>query len=358
MKENLNSVNPEDVSLKELILQTKSWLLYLLSKWIFLLVFASIGALSGFIYAYFSDINYRAKLTFVYGESGNSQMSGLSSLASQFGLAGGSSSNSMFDGQNLLEFMQSRTIIQEVLLNKVVFENKKQTLAKCYIDIYKLRDIWRDKAPKLADVSFEQIPEGTELSLEQNIILGNLYSVIKSRQLKVGRSEKESSIMSIDFLSENEIFSMAFVDELASVVTKYYIKTKTKNAADNVAILQHQTDSVRVALNRAIRGVAESSDFNPNPNPARKILLVPSQSRQVDVQANQAILTQLVQNLELAKLSLRNQMPLIQVIDRPILPLDVVKTSVIVSVILGALCGVIFLIVYFSMRLVLKNILQ
>ncbi len=47
----------------------------------------------------------------------------------------------------------------------------------------------------------------------------------------------------------------------------------------------------------------------------------PSAKRQVDVQANKAILTELVKQTELAKVTLRKETPLIQIIDRPILPL-------------------------------------
>ena len=52
---------------------------------------------------------------------------------------------------------------------------------------------------------------------------------------------------------------------------------------------------------------------------------VPSVNRQVDVQANTAILTELVKNLELAKVDLRKETPLIQIIDTPILPLPFEK---------------------------------
>ena len=61
----------------------------------------------------------------------------------------------------------------------------------------------------------------------------------------------------------------------------------------------------------------------------------PSASRQIDVQANTAILTQLVGNLELAKVTLRKETPLIQVIDRPILPLEKEKVGKLKSLILG-----------------------
>jgi uncharacterized protein involved in exopolysaccharide biosynthesis len=61
----------------------------------------------------------------------------------------------------------------------------------------------------------------------------------------------------------------------------------------------------------------------------------PSARRQVDVQANTAILTQLVGNLELAKVTLRKETPLIQIIDRPIFPLEKEKVGKLMSLVLG-----------------------
>jgi uncharacterized protein involved in exopolysaccharide biosynthesis len=55
----------------------------------------------------------------------------------------------------------------------------------------------------------------------------------------------------------------------------------------------------------------------------------------VDVQANTAILTQLVGNLELAKVTLRKETPLVQIIDKPIYPLEKEKVSKLKSLILG-----------------------
>ena len=69
-------------------------------------------------------------------------------------------------------------------------------------------------------------------------------------------------------------------------------------------ILQRQTDSIRAELNGAITGVAAAADNTFGLNPARMARKTPGTRRQVDVQANTAILTQLVTNLEMAKVSL------------------------------------------------------
>jgi hypothetical protein len=150
--------------------------------------------------------------------------------------------------------------------------------------------------------------------------------------------------------SKNELFSKYFAEKLTKTVSDFYVETKTKKAVQNVNILQHQTDSVRKELNAAINNVATSMDVNPNPNPALQILRVPSQHHQVDVQANQAILTQLVTNLEISKVSLRKETPLIQVIDKPILPLEIEKTSKMKGLILGEIIGSFLIITMLFLR--------
>ena len=74
-------------------------------------------------------------------------------------------------------------------------------------------------------------------------------------------------------------------------------------------------------------------------NPAMNVRRAPSARRQVDVQANTAILTELVKQTELAKVTLRKETPLIQVIDLPILPLNVEKFGKTKGIAMG---GVLF----------------
>jgi uncharacterized protein involved in exopolysaccharide biosynthesis len=72
-------------------------------------------------------------------------------------------------------------------------------------------------------------------------------------------------------------------------------------------------------------------------NPDLNVKRTPGTRRQVDVQANTAILTQLVAQLEMAKVSLRKETPLLQVIDAPILPLEKEKLGRLKSIVCGGL---------------------
>lgn len=99
--------------------------------------------------------------------------------------------------------------------------------------------------------------------------------------------------------------------------------------------------------------------MNPNPNSERQVLRIPSQRRQIDVVANQAILTELVKNLELTKVSLRRETPLIQVIDIPRFPLEKIglgkSKSAVIGFLIGSLLTVVLLIVSNLYRQVLHE---
>ena len=122
-------------------------------------------------------------------------------------------------------------------------------------------------------------------------------------------------------------------------------------------ILVRQTDSIRGELNGAITGVAVANDNTFNLNPALNVRRAPSARRQVDVQANTAILTELVKQTELAKVTLRKETPLIQVIDRPILPLKKEKFGKAKGLFIGGFLAGFFTILYLVGRRVLKEVM-
>jgi hypothetical protein len=70
----------------------------------------------------------------------------------------------------------------------------------------------------------------------------------------------------------------------------------------------------------------------------------------VDVQENITILTELVKQSELAKVTLRKETPLIQEIDQPILPLKVEKIGKIKGVLFGGLFICFTALIYLTMK--------
>jgi uncharacterized protein involved in exopolysaccharide biosynthesis len=352
--------NSEEISLKELILKIQEWWRYLLSKWVIIVIAVIIGGAIGLTYAYLKKPIYKAELSFALQDekSGSGGLSSALGLASQFGIdLGGGSAGGEFSGDNLLELMKSRSMVEKALLTTVSINGKPETLAELYINFNELREAWGGK-PDMQNVRFLPGADRSKFTLKQDSILGVFHSTLVKNNLTVDKIDKKLSIISLSVNSTNELFSKNFTEVLARVVSDFYIQTKTQKAAKNVAILQKQTDSVRRELNSALSGVAFLIDASPNANPSKQTLRVPSQRRQVDVAANQAIFAELVKNLELAKMSLLQETPLIQVIDRPILPLEKEKVGKLKGILIGGfLCGFL-MIIYLSIMRLWKGIMN
>jgi len=310
----------EEISLKELIEKGKEWYKYLLSKWKVIVLAGIIGATLGLTYSFIKKPIYTATLSFALEDEKSGGLGGALGLASSFGLDLGGSGGGAFSASNLIELFKSRSMVEKTLLSPIVVDGKTISLAEMYIQNNEWRKSWESK-PEL--VRLELLPNANrqKFTRVQDSVMGVIYANLSKSALSVGQKDKKISIISIDVSSQNELFAKYFCEALVDEVSDFYVETKSKKAKENMLILERQTDSVRRELNGAITGVAVANDNTFNLNPALNVRRAPSARRQVDVQANTAILTELVKQTELAKVTLRKETPLIQVIDRPILPL-------------------------------------
>jgi len=350
------SNNKEEVSLRDLLLKLKEWYHYLLSKWAIILIAAIIGGGLGSIYAYLKKPVYTAACRFVLEEGESSGALGpYAGLASMVGVDLGAGASGVFQGDNIIELYRSRKMICQALLSKDTFNNKEQLLIDRYIEFNKLRQSWQ-KNERIANINFS-IPV-RQYTLQHDSLISTFVEDIKKNYLSVGKPDKKLSILEVEVKSEDEQFAKAFGEKIMSKVNDFYVQTKTKKSAENLAILQHQADSVRAILNNSITGVAAAMDANPNTNPAFQRLRAPSQRKQVDVQANGAIYEEVVKNLEMAKITVRKDKPLIQVIDEPVLPLKIEKVGRLKGAAVGGLCVVFLVVIFLVAKRVLKGIIS
>ena len=342
----------DKTSLKHFILRAQYWWAYLKRKWKMILLAFLIGAGLGLTYSFLKKPLYDAELSFAIQDdnSGGGKLGAAVGLASQFGIdLSGSNIGGAFSGDNLLELLRSRAMVEKSLLTSVNIDGKQETLAELYITFNKMRERWADD-PALKNVQFLPNADRSKFTLAQDSLLGGFYYTILKKNLNVDKVDKDLSIVTIKVETKNELFSKFFTEAMAKTVSDFYIESKTKKSTQNVNVLQRLTDSVRRELNAAITGVATYADVNPNANPTLQILKVPSQHRQIDVEANGAMLTELVKNLELAKISLRKETPLIQIIDTPILPLEMKAVKKQVAFIVGGIIGAILMVINLLVR--------
>ncbi|TKC00452.1 Wzz/FepE/Etk N-terminal domain-containing protein [Pedobacter cryophilus] len=350
-QENTNFPSDENISLRELIIIFKKWYLLLLNKWKTILLVSFLGGLLGLILAIIIKPTYTAETTFVLEEGDKTSLGQYSGLASMVGLDLGGGSGGVFQGDNILELYKSRTMIKQTLLTKDTFNNKLQFLIDRYIQFNNLREKWRNQK-ELSEITFDtNFSNYTRL---QDSVIGKITETINKSSLMVSKPDKKLSIINVKFKSKDELFAKSFTMKIVSNVNKFYVQTKTKKSSENLAILQHQADSIKSALNFSISGVALATDANPNTNPAFQTLRVPSQRKQVEVQANLAAYQEILKNLEIAKITFRKETPLIQVIDDPTLPLDKEKFG---KIIMSAIFSLFFVITY-SVILLSRHIIR
>jgi hypothetical protein len=353
--DNIQTFESDQISLKELIKKIKEWNLYLLSKWKIIFLAGIIGSGLGLTYSFIKKPIYTATLTFALeDEKSGGGLGGALGLASSFGLDIGGSGGSIFTGSNLTELFKSRTMVEQTLMSPVRLNGKEISLAEMYIQNNEWRESWNDN-PKFKSVKFLPGTKRQYFTRVHDSILGVIYQNLSKTSLSVAQKDKKISIISMDVASNNELFSLYFCEALARQVGKFYVDTKSKKARMNMEILERQTDSIRDELNGAITGVAIANDNTFMLNPALNVRRAPSARRQVDVQANTAILTELVKQAELAKVTLRKETPLIQVIDRPILPLPKERFGKLRGLLLGGTLAGFLAIVFLILKRVLKS---
>lgn len=305
----------EEMSLRELIISIRTWLKYIFSKWYIILFFGIIGASVGFFYAKSKKVVYKAITTFVL-ESGESSggLNQYAGIASMVGVDLGSSSTGIFQGDNLFEFYKSRKMLEATLLKPSLIDSSKLLIDR-YLTLEK------NIKPTKQTIDFRRTYTGMEKRKRDSVINSVIGEIIK-KNLKVDKLDKKLSIIKVEISTYDEVFSAEFNTALVKEVNDFYGITKTKKAQQNIAIIQSQVDSIRRVMNGSIQAVASIADATPNLNPTRQAQrIVPTQRSQFSAETNKAILNQLVQNLELAKMTLLKESPLIQIIDEPTFPL-------------------------------------
>jgi hypothetical protein len=345
-----------ETTIQDLIIKIRRSIIYILSKWPVVLAFIIVGGILGFSYSYYKKPIYTATTTFVLesGESSGSSLSQYAGVASMVGIDLGGGGGGIFQGDNIMELYRSRTMIEKTLLSQ--FNNKSNELIiERYIKFKNLKK----KLGK--EINWETVVfkvNGTnskagDVRLRDSIIR-IVTADINKNILMVSRPDKKLSIIKVDVKTEDEAFAKIFNWELVRNVNDFYVQTKTKKSLLNVSILAQKVDSVRAVMNGAISGAASVNDATPNLNPTKlSQRIVPVERFRFSAETNKGILAELVKNLEMSKMSLMKETPLIQVIDEPILPLEREKVSKVFSTLQGAAIFAVIAIIY----LIIKKLL-
>lgn len=356
-------MRPEDqyieeprISLGYLIRRIQYWVGFLLSRWWKIGIGAFLIMMLLVAYNYLKPRVYQAKSTFVLDKESAGGLGDLGSLASLAGVnIGGIAEGSvLFQIDNIQELYRSNRMLEKTLLTEEQLNGEKTLLIQLFAQSNKMVEDWEEEGVNLRD--FEKIRD--DFTRSQDSLMMESVKLINEEFLHVSKPNRKTTILEVGFKHKNEALAKLFTEAHVRNVNQFYLETRTKKSAANLLILQTQADSVKKVLDESILSLARIDENIPNPNPLYKTSQVPYQKAMIDVQANGAIYQEIVKQLELAKVTHRNQMPLIQVIDEPRYPLPDNRWKLFKVLVVGGFAGVFIMTFYFLISEVVRGALK
>ena len=131
-------------------------------------------------------------------------------------------------------------------------------------------------------------------------------------------------------------------------MSKFYVGYNTSQSRNTLEFIQYRADSVYYELKLAEEEYAKVQDIN------KRIVKASGRLKELQlmrtVQVLNTMYLELVKNLELSKLTLLKETPIIEVMDGPVLPLEDKKTKPLVLYTLFAFLGILFSSIYIVIR--------
>ena len=356
----VNTVNNDEISLKELIEKAKEGWHYLLSKWLIILIVGLGGAAIGLVASLLTKPKYTAHLSFALVEK-SAGGGGLADLASSFGMSSmmGGGSSGAFSGDNLLEIMQSPHTIEQTLLTPVVYQGKKQNLVEVYIQFMELRERWSkdDRHKELRTLTYPIGQKRETFTRTQDSVMHGIYDqIIKSNALTIARKDKKLSFVNVNFTSKDEVFSKLFEEKLMEETYRFYRDTKTAQSRANITMMQAKTDSIRRLYESSLYKSAGYSQVNINQ--ALQFAAVPKLKQDNNAQLYATVYTEVLKNLEAMKLDLARETPIVQIIDTPRFPLEIERLGKAKAMATGGVVGGFLIVFYLLGAMFLKKALE
>ena len=308
---------------------------------IFLLVI-SFTVLS-LVFSLAQDPRYKAELSFVVEDTQKSApLSSMSGLASQFGFDMFSSSNSTFSQANIMDLLKSRGVISKTLLQKSNYTDKSDFFIDSYLKINSINNDWNE-IQSLKHLNFHD-----KLTIIHDSIITLVWQKIIEEDISVEIKNDETDIIYLSFTCSDEKFAKFFSESLISEMSRMYISYQTKQSTNTISFLQNRADSVFVELEKAEQEFARVKDIN------QRIIKASGRLKELQLMRNVEVLNtmylELVKNIEVSKLTLLNQTPIIQVIDKPILPLEDTKMSIFLVLLITIFISTTFSVIYIVLK--------
>ena len=273
-----------------------------------------------FTYVQFIQVPlYQSKATVLFPTSGNNNLSGIAGLASQFGVNIPSGSQADLSSPALFpELLSSRTFAKKILDNK--FNTTKYGKELSLLAILN-NGIESPKGEKEKYITLALGPLGKILDFEK---------------------DRTSTISVIKVKTFEPIFSRDLAEVVVSELEALnrYFKSQTVN--EKTVFIEKRIASVKIDLEKSEQSLKKFNERNRQVTSPALQLDLDRLEREAEIQ--KGIFLTLKQQLELAKIEEIQEASIVQVLDKPQIPLGSfnknLRFSVLMAIVLGTALGI------------------
>lgn len=353
-----------DISLKDLVLKIRHYLQYLSGRW-------KTIALSGVLFAaFFLFLNignpeiYTARLNFMLNVDERGLNSGIAALVGQFGFGLSPSENNL---DKILELSRSRRIAELALFDSIEIKGNSDLLANQLIANLEKYHMWapgsflglgQDTIP-MDDFRFTHT--NTDIfDVKENKALKLLHDHLngsdKTEALLKTDYNELTGIMSLSLSTPSETLSILGATKIFDALSRFYILKSTEKQQYEYDILLDKYDSIYTVLGSVQYQLARFEDGNRDL--FRKQDMLKKEQLQVEQQKLQYMISKAEEQLQLAKIALDNKTPYIQLIDRPISPIEADNKPLLFFPLVGFIFGVLVAVAVYLIRKIYQDIIS
>lgn len=221
--------------------------------------------------------------------------------------------------EQLLNVEESTELLVQMLRSKLTIRNvlTEMSIKKPAL-LYELFRQFYIAYPPLGEKI--QPKDSSSFPKQYNVLMENVVNFISNNCLKLERLDGKSNIINISYTCINPVFAKEFSEQLVQYTISYYTVVRTKKISTLVSNIYHQVDSLKSLMNN------KYDSFNVEADNFSGSLLKPSlakkgQKFKVDFDLYKIIYEDLTRNLSQANIVLMDKTPIVDIVDKPFLPL-------------------------------------
>lgn len=341
--------NQGEISLRDLILKSAELLRAIYAQKRFILATGLVFMLLFGLNAWLDKAEYPAKLTFMIDEDAGNPLGSLSGVLGTFGISQ-RGKNSL---AKLIHLSRSRNIIENALFSKTEIQGEEKLMANHLITYLDTTGQWNHrpwyrfyvrKDKSLEQFRFKQT-EPSEFGETELKALKSLHGTLVGDPDKdkpgmlSGSWDEETRILELSVTSRNPELSIALTNLIFDELNDFYVAKMTEKQSVTYRIVKEKTDSIKNQLQLKESQLARRDDASLGLY--SQTTRLGSDRLRKDIALLTMALGESTKNLEIADFALRNTMPYVQTIDRPVQPLPAVKKSLLKNLLLGLILGIV-----------------